>query len=68
MTRSRRLSLMTGILIALAALFTSVAAAQAQAPDAITEFPVPPGTHPHDVAPAPDGTVWYTGQRSGEMG
>ena len=26
-------------------------------------FNVPQGDHPHDVAPAPDGTVWYTGQR-----
>src|SRR3990170_3449024 len=31
-------------------------------------FPVPVGDHPHDVAPAPDGTVWYTGQRAGVLG
>jgi virginiamycin B lyase len=31
-------------------------------------YPVPPGSGPHDVAPAPDGTVWYTAQRSGELG
>ena len=31
-------------------------------------FPVPAGDHPHDVAPAPDGTVWYTGQRTGVLG
>ena len=31
-------------------------------------FPLPPGEHPHDVAPAPDGTVWYTGQRTGVLG
>jgi virginiamycin B lyase len=31
-------------------------------------FPVPQGDHPHDVAPAPDGTVWYTGQRAGVLG
>jgi virginiamycin B lyase len=29
---------------------------------------VPAGSHPHDVAPAPDGTVWYTAQRTGELG
>jgi virginiamycin B lyase len=29
---------------------------------------VPPGSHPHDVAPAPDGGVWYTAQGSGELG
>jgi virginiamycin B lyase len=34
----------------------------------IQEYPVPAGTHPHDVAPAPDGTVWYTAQFSGELG
>ena len=32
------------------------------------EFPVPAGSHPHDVAPAVDGGVWYTAQRSGELG
>jgi virginiamycin B lyase len=32
------------------------------------EYPVPPGTHPHDVAPGPDGRVWYTAQGSGELG
>src|SRR5512146_1209347 len=31
-------------------------------------FPLPAGEHPHDVAPAPDGTVWYTGQRAGVLG
>ena len=34
----------------------------------IQEYPVPPGTHPHDVAPAPDGSVWYTAQISGALG
>lgn len=31
-------------------------------------FPVPQGTHPHDVAPAPDGTIWYTAQHKGALG
>ena len=31
-------------------------------------FPVPRGSHPHDVAPAPDGTVWYTAQSAGALG
>ncbi len=31
-------------------------------------FPVPAGAHPHDVAPAPDGTVWYTAQHQGALG
>ncbi|MCH7859863.1 MAG: lyase [Candidatus Marinimicrobia bacterium] len=34
----------------------------------IKEYPVPPGSHPHDVAPAPDGTVWYTAQGLGALG
>jgi virginiamycin B lyase len=31
-------------------------------------FELPPGSGPHDVAPAPDGTVWYTAQRTGHLG
>ena len=34
----------------------------------IKEYPVPKGSHPHDVAPARDGGVWYTAQASGELG
>jgi|GEM_PF-135845 len=34
----------------------------------LQEYPVPPGSHPHDVAPALDGGVWYTAQASGEIG
>jgi virginiamycin B lyase len=34
----------------------------------LVEFPVPPGSHPHDVAPAPDGGIWYTGQNVGTLG
>lgn len=35
---------------------------------ALDRFPVPSGAGPHDVAPAPDGTVWYTAQRTGALG
>ena len=31
-------------------------------------YDVGSGDHPHDVAPAPDGTVWYTGQHKGVLG
>lgn len=34
----------------------------------LQEYDVPPGSHPHDVAPAPDGSVWYTAQLKGELG
>lgn len=47
-------------------------AASLLAPPAMAEqaqyFEVPKGDRPHDVAPAPDGTVWYTGQRAGVLG
>lgn len=44
------------------------------APPAFAEtvryFPVPEGTHPHDVAAAPEanGVVYYTAQRTGKLG
>jgi virginiamycin B lyase len=31
-------------------------------------YSVPRGAHPHDVAPAPDGSVWYTAQHQGALG
>ncbi|MGQ0589089.1 MAG: Vgb family protein [Sphingosinicella sp.] len=31
-------------------------------------YEVPQGSRPHDVAPGPDGLVWYTGQRRGTLG
>ena len=34
----------------------------------LQEFPVPAGSRPHDVAPAPDGSVWYTAQNQGALG
>jgi virginiamycin B lyase len=41
---------------------TSAFAAQA------TYYQLPPDAYPHDVAPAPDGTVWYSGQQRGFLG
>jgi virginiamycin B lyase len=36
---------------------------------ALKEFPVPPGSQPHDVAPVVNsGNVWYTAQASGKLG
>ncbi|MGH3680977.1 MAG: virginiamycin B lyase family protein [Natronosporangium sp.] len=34
----------------------------------LDSYDVPPGSRPHDVAPAADGGVWYTAQGSGELG
>jgi virginiamycin B lyase len=47
--------------------FALPAAAQAT-PPTLQEYDVPPGSHPHDVAPAPDGSIWYTAQGIGELG
>jgi len=44
--------------------FASGSAAAAE----VSYFPVPHGAHPHDVAPAPDGAVWYTAQSQGAIG
>jgi virginiamycin B lyase len=57
---------MRSSLIAAAAL-TLLAATAAAEPDTQV-FPTPEGAHPHDVAPAPDGTVWYTAQGAGALG
>src|SRR4029078_7046754 len=54
---------------ALAALVLAVSLpASPGAAAEVKYFNVPQGDHPHDVAPAPDGTVWYTGQRAGVLG
>jgi virginiamycin B lyase len=47
---------------------TSAVATPLSAKPILEEFSVPSGSRPHDVAPAPDGTVWYTAQGSGELG
>jgi len=31
-------------------------------------FELPAGSGPHDVAPAPDGKIWYTAQKQGALG
>ena len=52
-----------------AASATPAATSEPQPPTfAVTTFPVPAGSQPHDVAPAADGGVWYTAQGSGELG
>jgi len=60
----------------------SVASASASAPNGnvgarglgpaavtgVQEYAVPRGSGPHDVAPAPDGSVWFTAQAAGALG
>lgn len=43
-------------------------AAVARADHILQEYAVPPGSRPHDVAPAADGGVWYTAQGLGALG
>ena len=58
---------MRRLLVALAlALLPATVGAQ-QAPS-MQEYAVPTGSHPHDVAPATDGGVWYTAQAKGVLG
>ncbi|HEY0583132.1 MAG TPA: lyase, partial [Chloroflexota bacterium] len=42
--------------------------APAIAQPAVQEYSVPAGSHPHDVAPALDGGVWFTAQAAGYLG
>ncbi len=51
--------LAAGLLLARAATYAA---------DPTKEYAVPAGAHPHDVAPAADGGVWYTAQRQGALG
>lgn len=51
-----------------AATGTASPTATPQAEPELTTYDVPAGSHPHDVAPALDGGVWYTAQGSGELG
>src|SRR4051812_7905135 len=46
----------------------AVAAGGEQPKFDVREYRVPAGTHPHDVAPARDGGVWYTAQQTGKLG
>jgi virginiamycin B lyase len=51
----------------LVALAVSLAAFPADAQERQV-YSLPQGAHPHDVAPAPDGDIWYTAQQQGALG
>ena len=55
------------IAIAALALQAALSPPAAHAAEA-SYYQLPPGSAPHDVAPAPDGAVWFTGQRKGFLG
>lgn len=50
------------------ALVVTLVAAGAAGDERVSFFDVPAGARPHDVAPGPDGKVWYTAQRQGALG
>lgn len=54
-----------GRLLIMAVLAAPPAAAE---PVRMQSYEVPRGAHPHDVAPAADGRVWYTAQMQGALG
>jgi virginiamycin B lyase len=59
---------MRRVLMALIASLAMATTALGQATFEVRYYDVPKGGHPHDVAPAPDGRVWYTAQRQGALG
>ena len=66
--RSRRREGGTMIRFAAAGVAALLVASAAFANTQVSYFAVPKGAHPHDVATAPDGTVWYTAQHQGALG
>jgi virginiamycin B lyase len=67
--RLGRWSIVAAALACSVALALSPVAGTAPSPTlSVREYRVPAGTHPHDVAPARDGGVWYTAQRTGALG
>jgi virginiamycin B lyase len=57
--------IMIRVIAAIAALAMCSAA---RADSQVSYFAVTTGAHPHDVAAAPDGTIWYTAQSQGALG
>ena len=55
-------------MLAFAALALALGLPQAVRAAEMTFYQLPAGAYPHDVAPAPDGTVWISGQRQGFAG
>ena len=57
--------MMVRTLIVLAVLASTASALKAAE---MKFYQLPSGSYPHDVAPAPDGTVWFSGQQQGFAG
>ena len=58
------MSSLAHLLLSLPLVLAAIAASAAE----IRYYQVPDGAGPHDVAPAPDGSVWYTAQGQGALG
>src|SRR5579862_6912843 len=56
------------IRLALALVAAIALSGSAQAKMVLRTYPVLAGAWPHDVYPAPDGTVWFTAQAAGKLG
>jgi virginiamycin B lyase len=67
MARRRAVIRALSALVLVAAVAASVGSARPVAYP-LREYLVPTGSHPHDVAPAADGKVWYTAQAVGKLG
>jgi virginiamycin B lyase len=55
-------------IIRAAALILVLLSASSRAEIAMRDYALPDGMGPHDVAPAPDGGVWFTAQPKGLLG
>ena len=55
-------------MVFVAAVLMSVSGGASHAKMTMQTFPVLAGSGPHDVYPAPDGTVWFTAQSAGKLG
>jgi len=68
------ISIALALAFALSSAQPAAEAAQARAPARadlaanVRVYDVPAGSRPHDVAPGPNGLIWYTGQRRGTLG
>src|SRR5258708_30418592 len=60
---------MRSIIVGLVVLIgLALAALGARAAITVRDYPLAEGLGPHDVAPAPDGGVWFTAQPRGALG
>src|SRR5258706_7098823 len=56
------------IRITFAVIAASVVALSSASAASVNFYQLPPNANPHDVAPAIDGAVWYSGQHLGVLG